>query len=89
MLRCFHQLQLSVLSILTTTVSTLSEKKTPDSLEAIESVGAGVMENIGNVVSSSKQIFSLLYVVVVHFLWIRDFLTIDKVQTSESGRDCC
>ena len=39
-----------MLSILSKTVSTLSEKKGPDSLQAIESVGSGVMENIGKYV---------------------------------------
>ena len=37
-----------MLNILTKTVSTLSEKRSADSFDAIESVGTGVAENIGN-----------------------------------------
>lgn len=37
-----------MLTILTKTVSTLSEKRSADSFDAIESVGTGVAENIGN-----------------------------------------
>ena len=44
----FHSLQLSMLSILTKCVATLSEKKSADSLNSIEFVGADVMENLGN-----------------------------------------
>ena len=37
-----------MLNILTKTVLTLSEKRSADSFDAIESVGTGVVENIGN-----------------------------------------
>ena len=46
-----------MLSILSKTVSTLSEKKGPDSLQAIESVGSGVMKNIGKYVVLLKSFF--------------------------------
>ncbi|XP_022800006.1 polycystin-1-like [Stylophora pistillata] len=46
--------QSTVLNILSNTVATLTEKKNPDSLEAIKSVSAGVMENLGNLFGSSK-----------------------------------
>ena len=37
-----------MLSVLQKSVATLSEKESADSLDSIESVGTGVMQNLGN-----------------------------------------
>ena len=43
----FLPLQKSILSVLTKTLTTLSAKKSADSLAAIESVSKGMVQNLG------------------------------------------
>ena len=53
--RVFYPLQNSMLTVLTSAVTTLSAKKSSDSLKAIESVGNGLVANLGQYVCMFRQ----------------------------------